>query len=266
MTNDSMPRRLRRVGQLATSTGLTVRALHYYEQVGLLTPSARSDSGHRLYSDEDVERLYRIRLLRKLGLGLEAIRGALDTDAWALTGAIRSHLQTVERDLAHAQQLAQRLAALVASIDATPAPVGDDLIRLLEDMTMDNNLRHRISILVYADIPVVHEFLIRVFGFTAGEVTFDGDGQCVHGEVHAGDGMIWLHPETPTYQLASPRSLGAASATTAVMVDDVDEHHRHTVAHGAEVVYPPVDQPYGFREYSVRDCEGGLWSFMKARD
>ena len=48
-----------------------------------------------------------------------------------------------------------------------------------------------------------------------------------------------------------------------VMVDDVDEHHRHAVEQGAEVVYPPVDQPYGFREYSARDPEGGLWSFMK---
>ena len=49
----------------------------------------------------------------------------------------------------------------------------------------------------------------------------------------------------------------------AVMVDDVDAHHRHAAARGAEMVYEPVNQPYGYREYSARDLEGGLWSFMK---
>ena len=47
------------------------------------------------------------------------------------------------------------------------------------------------------------------------------------------------------------------------MVEDVDAHHRHAVEEGAEVIYPPTNQPYGYREYSARDPEGGLWSFMK---
>jgi len=48
------------------------------------------------------------------------------------------------------------------------------------------------------------------------------------------------------------------------MVDDVDAHHERAKTKGAEIVYAPVDQPYGYREYSARDPEGGLWSFMKA--
>jgi MerR family transcriptional regulator, thiopeptide resistance regulator len=42
------------------------------------------------------------------------------------------------------------------------------------------------------------------------------------------------------------------------MVDDVDAHHTRAAEAGAEIVYPPTDQPYGFREYSARDPEGGL--------
>ena len=72
--------------------------------------------------------------------------------------------------------------------------------------------------------------------------------------------------ETPEYGLASPRSLGAATGSMAVMVDDVDAHYRHCVEHGGTIVYEPVDQPYGFREYSARDPEGGLWSFMRPLD
>jgi uncharacterized glyoxalase superfamily protein PhnB len=50
------------------------------------------------------------------------------------------------------------------------------------------------------------------------------------------------------------------------MVDDVDSHFRHAAERGADIVYEPVDQPYGYREYSARDPEGGLWSFMKPID
>ena len=50
---------------------------------------------------------------------------------------------------------------------------------------------------------------------------------------------------------------------TAVMVDDVDAHYRYAKAQGAIVDYEPVDQCYGYREYSARDIEGGMWSFMK---
>lgn len=51
--------------------------------------------------------------------------------------------------------------------------------------------------------------------------------------------------------------------TRAVLVDDVDAH---AAAQGAEIVYPPTDQPYGYREYSARDAEGGFWSFMTPLD
>lgn len=102
-----------------------------------------------------------------------------------------------------------------------------------------------------------------MFGFTPGEVSVDPEGRAVHAALYIGDGVVWLHPDTATYQLASPQSLGAGSATMAVMVDDVDEHFRLVRAKGGDIVYPPVDQPYGYQEYGVRNCEGALWSFMK---
>lgn len=105
-----------------------------------------------------------------------------------------------------------------------------------------------------------------MFGLGAGRLERDSDSGVVHGEVQAGDGVIWLHPVSPRFGLASPKSLGAATGTTAVMVDDVDAHYEHAARLGADVVYPPTDMPYGVREYSVRDNEGGFWSFMTAQD
>ena len=71
--------------------------MHYYEEIGLLVASERSDAGHRLYADADVERLYRICLLRRLGLPLGEIARVLDDPAWSLRAAMATHLHDLER-------------------------------------------------------------------------------------------------------------------------------------------------------------------------
>jgi DNA-binding transcriptional MerR regulator len=247
----------RKVGDLAAATGLTVRALHYYEQIGLLPAPERSTGGHRVYSSDDVARLYRICLLRRLGFPLGEIATTLDDPAWNLRAALGRHLASLDDQLRAGQELRQRVARLLAGEE-------HELLGVLEGMAMlDVNLRQRISVVVYADLEAAYAYLVDVFGLGPGSLTRGPDGTAVHGEVQAGDGVIWLHPESAEYGLASPRSVGAATASVVVMVDDVDAHHRDAAARGAEVVYEPVDQPYGYREYSARDLEGGLWSFMK---
>jgi len=257
----------RRIGELARATGLTVRTLHHYEEIGLLVASGRSSAGHRVYSDEDVRRLYRICLLRRIGLPLAEIGRALDDPAWDLRGSIAAHLTELERRLEGEQRLRGRLAHLLSSVEAAGSAITNDLLTVLEEMAMlDTNVQRRISILVYADLEGAHEHLTRVFGLGPGKLSRDEEGNVVHGEIQAGDGVVWLHRETRDFGLASPKALGAATGCTAVMVDDVDAHFRHAREQGAEIAYEPVDQPYGYREYSARDLEGHLWSFMKPID
>lgn len=57
-----------RIGDLARGTGTTVRTLHHYDQLGLLSPSSRTAGGHRCYTSEDVRRLHRVIALRSFGL------------------------------------------------------------------------------------------------------------------------------------------------------------------------------------------------------
>lgn len=255
----------RKIGELASATGLTVRTLHYYEEIDLLRPSTRTDSGHRLYDDKDVERLYRICLLRRLGLSLEDIGRALGEPDWDLGTAMTNHLRELDGRIGAMGQLRGRIAQLLDSMSDTRKSRAGDLLRIMEDMTMlESNVQKRISILVYKNMETAYEYLIKVFGLGPGKLTRDGDGRTVHGELHAGDGVVWLHPESPKWKLASPLSVGAATALIAVMVDDVDAHYLHAKEQGAVIDYEPVDQPYGYREYSARDSEGGMWSFMKA--
>lgn len=66
------------IGDLAKQTGLSVRALRHYDELGLLRPSERSEAGYRLYAEADVRRLYRIVALRQLDFPLEEIASLLD--------------------------------------------------------------------------------------------------------------------------------------------------------------------------------------------
>lgn len=257
----------RRVGELAEASGLTVRTLHYYDEIGLLVASDRTSAGHRSYADDDVERLYRICLLRGLGFSLNDIREALDEPAWNLQAALTAHLHELDRRAEATARLRSRVSGLLTTLETTDAPQTADLLGAMEEMTeLEPPLHQRSSILVYRDVEEAYDYLVRVFALGPGRLTRDEAGRVVHGEVQAGDGVMWLHPEREEYDLASPRSLGAGTSSVAVLVDDVDAHFRHTAARGAEIVYEPVDQPYGYREYGARDSESRLWSFMQPPD
>lgn len=69
------------VSQVAALAHVTVRALHHYDETGLLVPSERADNGYRLYDDADLARLQQILLFRQLGFGLEAIGQLLEATA-----------------------------------------------------------------------------------------------------------------------------------------------------------------------------------------
>jgi MerR family transcriptional regulator, thiopeptide resistance regulator len=116
----------------------------------------------------------------------------------------------------------------------------------------DHGLAQRLTLLVYNDIEAVHDHLVAVFSFGPGTITRDGSGRVVHGELHVGDGVVWMHPPLAQHNLASPATVGASTHCMAVIVDDVDRHHDRAVAAGATVVSRPRDMPYGVREYSAR--------------
>jgi DNA-binding transcriptional MerR regulator len=66
------------IGQVAAFSGLTVRTLHHYDEIGLLTPTTRRDNGYRVYDDHDLERLRQILVYRELGIPLADIAAMLD--------------------------------------------------------------------------------------------------------------------------------------------------------------------------------------------
>jgi DNA-binding transcriptional MerR regulator len=124
------------IGDIAKSSGLTVRTLHHWDAFGLLVPAERSAAGYRRYGSDEVARLYRILALRRLGLSLEEIAEVLDREGPDLAGAVRAHLARVEEELAVQERLRGRLARLLEALDGDAEPSLDQLIDTIEVMTM----------------------------------------------------------------------------------------------------------------------------------
>jgi MerR family transcriptional regulator, thiopeptide resistance regulator len=126
------------IGELASAAGLTVRTLHHYDAIGLLVPAQRSQSGRRLYSPQDVRRLYRIVALRRLGLGLTEIGELLEASP-DLAQAVRGHLDLVERQLELSRRLRVTLTRILELLDSGHNPGRDEFIDAIGVMIMSDS-------------------------------------------------------------------------------------------------------------------------------
>jgi DNA-binding transcriptional MerR regulator len=125
-----------KVGDLARQTGLSVRTLHFYEEIGLLRPSERTEAGHRLYDERDLSRLQRILSLRQLGFSLDEIQTCLDKPEYAMAPLIDLHLARLAEQIASIQRLHRRLSTIRSRLQTDDhVPTGQTL-EALEAITM----------------------------------------------------------------------------------------------------------------------------------
>ncbi|HKQ45777.1 MAG TPA: MerR family transcriptional regulator [Rhizomicrobium sp.] len=111
------PRNLH-VKDVAKLTGISVRTLHYYEEINLIAPG-RSAAGYRLYGDADLLRLQQILIGRTLGLSLEEIRRSLDDPAF-------DQMECLKAQRVRLAARAAEMNAMVASIDAALAHIANE--------------------------------------------------------------------------------------------------------------------------------------------
>jgi DNA-binding transcriptional MerR regulator len=126
---------LLKVGELAKRTGVTVRALHHYDSIGLLRPSGHSESGYRLYSRDDVARLHGIQTLRRMGLPLADVAQLLDGDAAPLPAILARQIGTLDQQIAEAQALRERLGVMQMILAGGRQPEIDDWLASLALMS-----------------------------------------------------------------------------------------------------------------------------------
>jgi DNA-binding transcriptional MerR regulator len=130
---------MHRTAEFAQMAGVTVRALHHYDRLGLLKPR-RTRAGYRLYGSRDFERLEQIVALKFLGIPLKQIQKLLDRDRLALPDALRAQRKTLEarrRMLEHAITAIRNAEALLAE-GQHPGPAV--LQKIIEVLEMQDNV------------------------------------------------------------------------------------------------------------------------------
>lgn len=108
---------MKTVGEVSALVGITVRTLHHYDEWGLLSPGGRTDSGYRLYSERDLERLQEILGWRALGFSLDEISELLDEVGHDQVSALRTQRELVDAELARLVVLARALDRAIATIE-----------------------------------------------------------------------------------------------------------------------------------------------------
>ena len=109
------------IGEVSRLAGVTVRTLHHYDEIGLLSPGQRSAAGYRRYRDRDLERLQQVRFYRELGFSLDEIATILDDEgADGLSHLRRQH----ELLTARIERLRAMVAAVEHAMEATDMGIG----------------------------------------------------------------------------------------------------------------------------------------------
>ena len=100
------------VKQLSDLAGVTIRTLHYYDEIGLLKPSSYGENGYRYYGDESLLRLQQILFYRELDLPLDQVKQIMGSPDFDLMSALESHKEELRKRIAQMERL-------IATVDDT---------------------------------------------------------------------------------------------------------------------------------------------------
>lgn len=112
-----------------------MRALHHYEKIGLLVPSDRTESGHRLYAEDDVMRLQQIASLRSLGFSLAEIREFLDASSFSPGRVIELHIARIRERIELERRLCDRLEVVADLLAATGEGSSEKFVETVMEVT-----------------------------------------------------------------------------------------------------------------------------------
>jgi DNA-binding transcriptional MerR regulator len=161
------------VNQLGKKYGLSRSTLLYYDKVGLLKPSARSEANYRLYSPSDVEKMESIVTYREAGLSLEAIAEIIHTDDTKSTKILEQRLVNLNNEMSQLRQQQQLIVKLLGHdslIRTTKSMDKEQWVNILKASGMDDEAMHKWHIEFEKDLPEVHSDFLESLGCSADEV------------------------------------------------------------------------------------------------
>lgn len=140
-----------KIGELSNLTGLTIRTLQYYDQIGLFQPTGDSDSKHRLYTEEDISRLQHVLSLKELGLSLDQIKSTLMENQVSLFEIISLQITSLKDNIAVQMKLVRELESIVHLMDKREPLTLEHYTNLLGAMRMKHAEERRTSWSMHLD-------------------------------------------------------------------------------------------------------------------
>ena len=128
-----------KVSQFAEKSGITVRALHHYDRIGILKPSGRTESGYRLYTDRDYARLQQIETLKFIGLSLRQIKDVLEGNDLDVRETLRLQHRVLGERKSQIEQALRAIEEAEGGLRLRNAPDWTALRKIIEVMKMQSN-------------------------------------------------------------------------------------------------------------------------------
>src|SRR6185312_10198795 len=107
------------VKKLAGMSGVSVRTLHFYDEVGLLKPAYHGANGYRFYEEAQLLRLQQILFYRELGFELKQIKRILGQDGFKIAGALESHRKVLQANLNRTRRLMETIDKTIKHLKGT---------------------------------------------------------------------------------------------------------------------------------------------------
>jgi DNA-binding transcriptional MerR regulator len=101
------------IHKVSEMTGVTVRTLRHYDQIGLLQSTSKTEGGHRLYNNGDLKKLQQIQFMKKIGFRLNEIKNMLNSSDWDWSDSLRNQLSYVKQEHENLNKMESALRELI---------------------------------------------------------------------------------------------------------------------------------------------------------
>jgi DNA-binding transcriptional MerR regulator/catechol 2,3-dioxygenase-like lactoylglutathione lyase family enzyme len=242
------------IGELARSTGLTVRALRHYDTIGLVKASERTSAGYRLYTAADITRLYEVLALRGLGFSLQQVGALLEGDGADPHVAVRRQLKEVDRRIGDLRQLQVKLQRVLEFLGSGTEPSTDELLDIIgRTVTAMPSFSQVVPRLPVVDLGRTLDFYQDHFAFEV-DVLWPRDHPTFAILRREGSGLGFFEPD-------EHRGPGGY-AELYIEVGDAAGLHE-SVKDQVPIEWGPEVYSYGRWEFALRDPDGYLVIFTE---
>ncbi|HPW17578.1 MAG TPA: MerR family transcriptional regulator [Candidatus Aminicenantes bacterium] len=129
------------IGEFAELTRVTVRTLHYYDQIGLLEPGFERSNGYRVYTDADLLKLQQIVTLKFMGFSLEEIRRLLESKGYEAVKALKVQAAAVRDEIVRLREASRAIGQVLLRLERDGRIHKRKLLKIMEVIQMDEDAK-----------------------------------------------------------------------------------------------------------------------------